>query len=103
MLKTVIGRLRAIGLIEGVSYLVLLGIAMPLKYLAGMPIAVKVVGWMHGVLFVLLCAALAQAWLTRRLSFWRSAGVFVAALIPFGTFAIDGWLKRQDEDAAQQA
>lgn len=97
MLKTPIGRLRAIGLLEGASYLVLLGIAMPLKYFAGVPMAVKVVGWMHGALFILFCAALAHAFLATRLSIFRAGAVFIAALLPFGTFAIDGRLKREDE------
>ena len=43
-----IQQLRRVGKIEGVSFLVLLGIAMPLKYLAHLPLAVKVVGWVHG-------------------------------------------------------
>jgi integral membrane protein len=97
MLKTPIGRLRAIGLIEGTSYLVLLAIAMPLKYLAGMPMAVKVAGWFHGVFFVLFCVALAQAMFAARWSIVRAAGVFIASLIPFGTYVIDGRLKREDE------
>ncbi|MFW5972756.1 MAG: DUF3817 domain-containing protein, partial [Bacteroidota bacterium] len=53
MLRTALSRLRLIGFIEGLSYLALLGIAMPLKYMAGMPMAVRYVGWIHGVLFVL--------------------------------------------------
>ncbi len=97
MLKTPIGRLRAIGLIEGASYLVLLGVAMPLKYFAALPMAVKVAGWAHGALFILFCAALAQAFFTARWSIVRAGVVFVAALLPFGTFAIDGRLKREDE------
>ena len=60
MLSHSIGRLRAIGMLEGVSFLVLLGVAMPLKYLAGMPAAVKIVGWVHGILFVALCWTLAE-------------------------------------------
>ncbi|HEX5021981.1 MAG TPA: DUF3817 domain-containing protein, partial [Candidatus Binatia bacterium] len=40
MFSTSIGRLRAIGMIEGVSFLLLLGVAMPLKYFGGMPMAV---------------------------------------------------------------
>lgn len=97
MLETPIGRLRALGLVEGVSFLVLLGVAMPLKYFAGVPIAVKVVGWAHGVLFVAFCAALFHAMLAARWSILRAAGVFVASLVPFGTFLIDGRLKREDE------
>jgi hypothetical protein len=48
VLKTSLGRLRVIGFVEGVSFLVLLGAAMPLKYLADMPLAVKIVGSAHG-------------------------------------------------------
>ena len=61
MLSTPIGRLRLVGILEGISFLVLLGIAMPLKYLAGQPEAVKVVGWAHGALFVLYVGAVMQA------------------------------------------
>src|SRR5690349_20635048 len=54
MLKnTSLGRFRAIALLEGLSFVLLLFIAMPLKYLAGMPLGVKMVGWAHGMLFVL--------------------------------------------------
>jgi integral membrane protein len=61
VLNNPIGRLRLIGLLEGSSFLILLGIAMPLKYAAGMPLAVKYVGWAHGALFLLFILALGQA------------------------------------------
>jgi integral membrane protein len=89
-----IARLRRVGKVEGVSFLVLLGIAMPLKYLAGLPLAVKVVGWAHGVLFIALLVVLWQAKRDARLSFSQAALVFVAALVPFGPFLIDGRLER---------
>ena len=53
MLKTPLGRFRAVALAEGLSFVVLLFIAMPLKYALGLPLAVKYVGWAHGLLFVL--------------------------------------------------
>jgi integral membrane protein len=89
-----IARLRSVGKIEGVSFLVLLGIAMPLKYLAGLPLAVKLVGWAHGVLFIALCGVLWQARRDARLSLAQTALVFAAALVPFGPFLIDGRLER---------
>jgi integral membrane protein len=89
-----IDRLRRVGKLEGVSFLVLLGIAMPLKYLAGLPLAVKVVGWAHGVLFVALLVVLWQAKRDARLPLRQAALVFVAALVPFGPFLIDGRLER---------
>lgn len=81
--------LRAVALVEGVSFLVLLGVAMPLKYLADMPLAVKVVGWAHGVLFIAFCAALMRAARSGGWPVARSALVFVAALLPFGPFLVD--------------
>ena len=51
--NTPIGRLRIIGIAEGISFLTLLFIAMPIKYLAGNPEVVWYVGWGHGLLFML--------------------------------------------------
>lgn len=89
-----ISRLRHIGFAEGISFLVLLGVAMPLKYLAGVALAVKVVGWAHGLLFILLLIALAQAKHRARWSVGYSAVVVIAALLPFGPFVIDRRLQR---------
>ena len=50
-----IDRLRLASILDGISYLILLGIAMPLKYLAGMWMAVRMVGSIHGGLFLALC------------------------------------------------
>jgi integral membrane protein len=61
MFSTSIGRLRAVALVEGVSFLLLLGIAMPLKYFAAIPQAVTIAGWLHGLLFMAFCIALTQA------------------------------------------
>ena len=92
--SSAINALRQIGKIEGISFLLLMGIAMPLKYLAGYPLAVTIVGWAHGVLFVIFCAALARAWWTTSLTFGWASLSFVAALLPFGPFVIDGHLKQ---------
>ena len=81
--------LRRIAIAEGVSYLLLLGIAMPLKYLANFPQAVSVVGWLHGALFVGLCAALLHTMVAARWPFLRGAVVFIAAVVPFGPFLLD--------------
>jgi integral membrane protein len=81
--------LRRIALIEGASFLLLLAVAMPLKYLAGQPLAVTIVGWMHGVLFMVFAIALLRVFLVARWSLPRAALVFVAALLPFGPFLLD--------------
>jgi integral membrane protein len=88
-------RLRRVGKLEAVSFLVLLGIAMPLKYLAHWPLAVKVVGWAHGVLFVWFVISLWRAKRDARLSFGQALAVLVAALLPFGPFVIDRRLARE--------
>jgi integral membrane protein len=95
MSSSVIRQLRIIGLIEGVSFVVLLGIAMPLKYLADMPRAVSAVGMAHGVLFILYLAALAHAHVTVRWPMRRALTVLAAAVLPLGPFFIEGSLRRE--------
>ncbi|MDQ1910235.1 DUF3817 domain-containing protein [Paenibacillus sp. GD4] len=89
MWKTAIGRLRWIGNVEGISYLLLLFIAMPLKYWADFPQAVSVVGALHGLLFTLFLAALLHAAIVKRFSLLLVLGAFISAFIPFGTFILD--------------
>jgi len=96
MFKSSVHLLRIVALIEGVSFLVLLGVAMPLKYAAGLPQAVKIFGWAHGVLFVALCLLLLKVTLEERWPLTRSAMVFIAALLPFGPFVIDKRLKHYE-------
>ncbi len=97
LLNTTLGRLRVIAFVEGISFLILLFIAMPLKYMAGQPEAVRQVGMAHGVLFVLyvLLLVLVKAeydWT------WKKTGVaFLASVVPFGTFWADKKLFQQSE------
>ena len=89
---------RAVGYAEGVSFLVLLGIAMPLKRLAGLPEAVLVVGWIHGILWILylLAAARAAYWhgWTKRHLFWEVLMIALCAVLTAGPFVFDRWLRR---------
>jgi integral membrane protein len=86
-------RFRMIGIAEGISFLVLLGIAMPLKYLANIPEAVKFVGWAHGALFVaFIYFAFEVMGAFKKNIFWL-AKAFIASIIPFGTFVFDRELK----------
>jgi len=75
-----------INTIEGYSYLLLLFVAMPLKYLAGIAIVTKVVGMIHGILFIAFCVLLAQAALDTKWPIKETVIFFIASLIPFGTF-----------------
>ncbi|MDD2652731.1 MAG: DUF3817 domain-containing protein [Sulfurimonas sp.] len=76
----------SINSIEGYSYLALVFIAMPMKYLFAVPMAVKVVGMIHGILFILFCYYLVKAWQEAEWSVGDSTLFFIASLIPFGTF-----------------
>ena len=87
-----LGRLRLLSIVEGTSTLLLFGIAMPLKYLADMPLAVRIVGSLHGLLFV--CLAIVFLLAIRRVPISKglaTAGI-VAAVLPFGPFVFDRWL-----------
>jgi integral membrane protein len=84
-----ISSLKKVGFIEGISYLLLIGVAMPLKYLAGIKIAVTIAGTLHGILFLALMVAIIQAMLRARLKPLNAFICFVASLIPFATFYMD--------------
>jgi integral membrane protein len=75
-----------IGKIEGYSYLILLCIAMPLKYMFNMPEYVRPVGMLHGLLFVAFMILLALMFFKVKMSFKNAALSFLLSLVPFGTF-----------------
>jgi integral membrane protein len=87
---------RMIGLAEGSSFLTLLFIAMPMKYFMGMPEVVRVVGSIHGVLFVLYVGLLAMLHFRQRWSFIFSLYALIASVIPFGTFMLDKHLREKE-------
>ena len=88
-MKNPVSLLRSVALLEAVSYLLLLFIAMPLKYLWSMPLAVRVVGSIHGALFVIFCIALWRVLMHTKWPFSRAMLVFIASLLPFVPFFID--------------
>jgi len=92
-----LGRFRIIALIEGISYLILLSIAMPLKYFAGHPLPVKIIGWIHGILFVIYCILLLIVWIKYKWSLGKAFVAFVASLLPFGTFILDRQLQKEQQ------
>ncbi len=96
-LKTPLGRLRVIGWWEGVSFLVLLLVAMPLKYVWDMPLAVRVVGMAHGVLFMLYVLAAIQAALEYDWPWKKTALVLIASVLPAGPFIVDAKILRDGE------
>ena len=87
---------RMIALAEGISFLTLLFIAMPMKYFMGMPEVVRVVGSIHGGLFVLYVGLLAMLYFRQRWSFSFSLYALLASVIPFGTFMLDKQLRKKE-------
>jgi len=88
-------QLRLVAFLEGSSFLVLLFVAMPLKYLAGLPLAVRIVGSAHGVLVLMFLAVLYRAGSQRGWPLGRWLIAFVASVVPFGTFVFDRSLRRE--------
>lgn len=91
-------QLRLIAFLEGMSFLGLLFIAMPVKYLLGQPLAVRIAGSVHGLLFLLFVSSLFRAAAEHEWPVRRSLVAFGASLVPFGTFVLDRALKREQEE-----
>lgn len=100
LLQTKLGRFRILAFLEGVSFLTILFVTMPLKYLYQKPEPNKVVGLVHGLLFLLYLVELFQVKVELN---WKLKKTFLAALasvVPFGTFWAEKYvyLKPDDEE-----
>ena len=111
MFSSLISKFRLVGIIEGISYLLLLGVAMPLKYYFGdvtidesgksiyeNAIYVSVTGMAHGILFILYGLLLAIAMRRHKWSLGYGAYLLGAAFIPFGTFYTDRRLRELESE-----
>lgn len=90
-------RFKWISLAEGLSFLLLLGIAMPLKYGFDMPLAVKYLGWVHGALFVVYMYVVFPTALSLKWSLGRIFFALVAGVLPFGPFIFDRNLNKSQQ------
>lgn len=97
LMATRLGQFRVISFSEGVSYLLLLFIAMPLKYMGNNPILVEILGPIHGILFVFFVAQLGRVAVTEPWGIVRTLIAFVASIIPFGAFFLEKSLKKEME------
>lgn len=97
MVTTPVGRLRLVGFVEGVSFLVLVLVAMPLKYAAGIPEPVFYVGAAHGGLWVLYLVAIAETTARVRWHWTWAAGALAASVLPAGPFVFDRRLANRPE------
>jgi integral membrane protein len=89
LIKTSLGRFRIIAFTEGVSYLILLFIAMPLKYVWGQPAAVKNFGSIHGLLFVIYILYVFICKIEYRWNLKKALILLGISIIPFGNFYAD--------------
>lgn len=90
--------LRITGMLEGLSWLALLGVGMPLKYVYDIPKAVSITGMIHGILFTLFCFLLLQTMIAAKWQKSRAALLFIAALMPFGPFIIDKQVREYEKE-----
>jgi integral membrane protein len=93
---TTLGRLRLVAFIEGISYLILLFVAMPLKYIYEQPDAVRTVGSIHGFLFVAYVLLVFLTKIEHRWDWAKTRLLLLISLIPFGNFYADRkWLAEE--------
>lgn len=90
-----LGRLRAVGLVEGASFLLLLFVAMPLKYIGGMPQYVSVVGAIHGALWITYVIAIIDMRIATGWPWRRVMQALVASVLPFGPFVLEPGLRAE--------
>ena len=98
-----LNQLRHTGIVEGISTLLLFGVAMPMKYFYDMPMAVRIVGSIHGILFIAYCVLLLLAMMERSWGFAKVFWLFVASVIPFGPFVAEVWLGKEAKAAMADA
>ncbi len=82
-------RLRLLGFLEGLSYIALLGIGMPLKYIYSLPMPNLIIGTIHGILFIVYCIWVLIVKSERQWHLTRTFWALFASLVPFGTFIAD--------------
>jgi integral membrane protein len=94
-IKKKLDRFLKTGLAEGLSFVILLTIAMPLKYMANMALPVRIVGMLHGVLFIMYTLYLLQAAIAYKWTITKTAAAFFLSFIPMGTFFLESLLRKE--------
>lgn len=92
-MKSTLSLFRKVAVAEGISYIFLLFIAMPIKYIFHIKEFVKYGGWAHGILFIAYIAFLVMAWQEQKWKFGKAILIFLASLLPFAPFVVDHKLK----------
>ena len=92
---TTLSRLRSVGIFEAISFLLLLGVAMPLKYVFGQPEMVRIVGMAHGVLWILYVGLAGLGQLDYKWPLKTTALLLLASMLPFGPIVADAKLLKK--------
>ena len=93
---------KKVAIAEGISYILLIFIAVPLKHFADMPLAVKYTGWVHGLLFVMYVAMVIMCAMEYKWKFGKIMLVFLASLLPFAPFIVEKRLHESAEDQVKR-
>ena len=93
--------LRIVGIIEGISYLTLFGITMPLKRMMGMNEPNFIVGLFHGVLFIVYVIWTYLVFKQYNLSIKKALLLLISSLLPFGTFVSDSKILKPSEKTVE--
>ena len=101
MLRTAIGRFRIIAFLEGISFILILAVSMPLKYYYDMPEPNQVIGMAHGLLFVLYCFQALALTIQNSWPFKALLILFIASILPFGTFYFVPRVLRDQEELSR--
>ena len=102
--ETALKSLTLIGYLEGTSFLLLLFIAMPLKYMMDIPEGVKYIGMAHGVLFIVYIVVLVGTAIKVKIPRWAIPAGVLGSLLPFGPFIFDHLLKKNlQENVSKEA
>lgn len=89
---------KTISYAEGISFLFLLFVAMPLKYAADAPEAVKYTGWVHGILFMVYLGAAIHRKMVKGWDYFTTGLALLAAILPFGPFLFHHFFEKKKEN-----
>lgn len=95
-----IHKFRILGVAEGTSYLLLLFIATPMKWFGGVEMPVKILGPIHGFLFLAYCFHAILIWRSHKWPVIRLGLAWISSVLPFGTFIFDKKYLATAEEAA---
>ena len=90
--------LKRAAIFEALTLLALFCVAMPLKYWAGVPSAVSIMGPIHGLAFMVFLWFVIRSWAEGLINWLGALRLFIGAFIPFGGFVNERWLRRRSED-----